>query len=92
MDFLKIDGSFIRDIDTDPVDRAMVRSVNEVAHALGIRTIAEFVENESALVALRALGVDFVQGYLIDPPRPAEELFEDSIESASVIPLTGRRR
>lgn len=90
VDFLKIDGSFIRNIDTDPVDRVMVRSVNEVAHALGIRTIAEFVENESALVALRALGVDFVQGYLVAPPRPASELFRAQGRTASVIPLTGR--
>ena len=59
--FLKIDGMFVRDIVEDPANLALVRSINEVGHAMGKRTIAEFVESESVLAHLRAIGVDHVQ-------------------------------
>ncbi|RMG29146.1 MAG: EAL domain-containing protein [Gammaproteobacteria bacterium] len=75
VDYLKIDGSFVRHIDQDPVDQALVRSVNEVAHVLGMRTIAEFVETEAARIALRALGVDYLQGYYIGRPQPLDAVF-----------------
>jgi len=75
VDYLKIDGSFIRDMVEDPIDRAMVRSINEVGHVMGIRTIAEFVEDRRTLDELRAIGVDFAQGYGIDKPSPLEEKF-----------------
>jgi Amt family ammonium transporter len=70
VDFLKIDGSFVRRIADDPVDLAMVQAINSLGHAMGLRTIAEFVENERVLEKLRALGVDFGQGHHIGLPLP----------------------
>ncbi len=70
IEVIKIDGTFVRDIMTDPVDQAMVRSINHIAHSLGKKTIAEFVENEEVLDYLREIGVDMVQGYHIDRPGP----------------------
>lgn len=73
VDYLKIDGSFVKDLVEDPIDRAMVRSINEVGHVMGIKTIAEFVENDDILAELRAIGVDYAQGYGIDMPMPLAE-------------------
>jgi len=73
VDFLKIDGSFVRDLLTNPIDRAMVRAINEVGHAMGIRTIAEFVERQETLHVLAALGVDFAQGWAVGRPRALAE-------------------
>ncbi|WP_192035061.1 ammonium transporter [Halomonas sp. YLGW01] len=72
VDFLKIDGCFIRDIDSDSIDRAMVEAINTVGHTLGLQTIAEFVENEAIMSQLELLGIDYAQGYLINRPRPLE--------------------
>jgi len=71
---LKIDGSFIRHIDSDPIDLAMTRSINEIGHVMGMSTIAEFVENEEIFQLLRQLGVDYAQGYHIAKPAPLDEL------------------
>jgi EAL domain-containing protein (putative c-di-GMP-specific phosphodiesterase class I) len=68
VEFLKIDGAFVRHVATSTVDWAMVHSINELAHQLGMRTIAECVETEEALRALDEIGVDFAQGYYIAPP------------------------
>ncbi len=73
VDFLKIDGMFVRDIANNPIDRAMVRSVNEIGHVMGKKTIAEFVENDETLNVLREIGVDYAQGYGIGRPRPLED-------------------
>ncbi len=73
MDFLKIDGAFVKDIVDDPVDLAMVRSINDVGTVMGKATIAEFVENEEILRMLSDIGVDYAQGYGIGRPTPAEE-------------------
>jgi diguanylate cyclase (GGDEF)-like protein/PAS domain S-box-containing protein len=70
VDYLKIDGAFVRDIANDPVDKTMVRSINDMAHALGKETIAEFVESKAVLDLLREIGVDFAQGYFISRPKP----------------------
>jgi len=70
VDFLKIEGMFVRDIGDDPVDLAMVKSINELGHAMGKRTIAEFVENQAILEKLREVGVDYVQGYGVARPEP----------------------
>ncbi len=59
---------FIRDIEDDPIDRAMVKSINEIGHVMGKKTIAEFVENDAVLALLRNIGVDYVQGYGIEKP------------------------
>lgn len=68
VDFVKIDGQFVRGMAEDAADRAVVSSINEIAHAFGKQTIAEFVERRETVVLLKELGVDFVQGYYIAPP------------------------
>jgi diguanylate cyclase (GGDEF)-like protein len=73
VDFIKIDGSFVKDLAEDPVDRATVRAINDVGHVMGKQTVAEFVEGEGALAALREIGVDFAQGNWISPPTPFPE-------------------
>ncbi len=74
VDFLKIDGLFVKDILDDKVDLAMVESINSVGHVMGKKTIAEFVENEEILAKLSELGVDYAQGYGIAKPVPLGEL------------------
>jgi len=74
VDFLKVDGFFVKDIVDDEVDLAMVRAINEVGHIMGKKTIAEFVENEAVFNLLNELGVDYAQGYGIGKPVPLEEL------------------
>lgn len=74
VDYLKIDGAFVRDMLTDPMDAAMVRSISDIGQALGLRTIAEFVEDQAMLGVLRNAGVHFAQGYGICRPMPLNEL------------------
>ena len=74
VDFLKIDGSFVRDIATDTIDLAMVRSINEIGHMMGKHTIAEFVEDRNVLDILKRIGVDYAQGYEIGRPQPLNEI------------------
>ncbi len=69
VDYLKIDGEFVRNIDTSKVDRAMVQAINQVGKAMGIQTIAEFVESEEILAELTAIGVDYGQGYVLHKPE-----------------------
>jgi len=69
VDFLKIDGSFVREILRDPIDREMVRSINEIGHLTGKRTIAEWAENAEIIQMLTSLGVDYAQGYGISQPQ-----------------------
>ena len=69
VDFLKIDGSFVREILHDPIDREMVRSINEIGHLTGKQTIAEFAENAEIIEMLRSLGIDYAQGYGIAIPQ-----------------------
>lgn len=73
VDFLKIDGSFVREVARDSVDLAMVRSINEIGHVMGKRTIAEFVEDEAILGILGQIGVDYAQGYAIGRPQSIVE-------------------
>ncbi|MFP4444413.1 MAG: EAL domain-containing protein, partial [Spirochaetia bacterium] len=70
LDYLKIDGSFVRNLTEDPHDYAMVEAINKVGHALGMRTIAEFVENREIWEKLGEIGVDFGQGYGLGMPAP----------------------
>jgi EAL domain-containing protein (putative c-di-GMP-specific phosphodiesterase class I) len=70
VDYLKIDGSFIKDILADSTDLAMTEAINQVGHVMGLKTIAEFVENNGILAKIRELGVDYAQGYGIATPRP----------------------
>jgi diguanylate cyclase (GGDEF)-like protein/PAS domain S-box-containing protein len=69
VDFLKIDGSFVRGILHDPIDREMVRSINEIGHLTGKQTIAEFAENAEIIAMLRGMGVDYAQGYGVSEPK-----------------------
>ncbi|HEW98349.1 MAG: hypothetical protein DRR16_09765 [Candidatus Parabeggiatoa sp. nov. 3] len=69
IDFLKIDGRLINNITHDPVDYAMVKSINEIAHLMQIKTIAEHVENGITLEALKKIGLDYAQGYWIEEPQ-----------------------
>lgn len=70
IDSIKIDGAFVRDMLTDPFDRAIVEMVGHVGKLLGIATIAEYVENDDTLEALREIGIDYAQGYAIEKPKP----------------------
>lgn len=69
VDYLKIDGSFVKEILRDPIDREMVRSINEIGHLTGKKTIAEFAENDEIIDMLRELGVDYAQGYGVSMPQ-----------------------
>ena len=75
VDYIKIDGSFIRDVADDPADLALVRSINEMGHLMGKRTIAEYVENDQIRGLMAEIGVDYVQGYGVEKPRPLDTLF-----------------
>lgn len=68
VDYLKIDGVFIKDIVNNPADRAMVKSINEIGHFLGMKTVAEYVENDEIVAVLQKIGVDYAQGYGIEKP------------------------
>ena len=70
VDYLKIDGSFVLNLLTDPIDRGIVEACNGISHAAGLQTIAEFVENQETADALKLIGVDFAQGFGIERPGP----------------------
>lgn len=73
VDYLKIDGAFVRDILSDPIDRAFVETINRIGKVMGKETIAEFVENAEIMRVLQQLGVDYVQGYGVSKPLPLED-------------------
>ncbi len=75
-DFLKIDGGFVRKMKANPIDRAIVESINDVGHKIGAVTVAEFVEDAETLEILREIGLDMAQGYHIAHPVPLEDLLE----------------
>ena len=77
VDFLKIDGSFVRDMLSDPIDNAMVEAINQIGHVMGKRTIAEYVEHEGILERLREIGVDYAQGFGIAVPKPFDAMTGD---------------
>ena len=74
VDYLKIDGVFVRDIENEKSDLAIVKSIHEISRALNKKTIAEFVESDSILRILEEIGVDYAQGYGISRPQPLDEL------------------
>lgn len=74
VDYLKIDGSFVKEIANDKISLSIVESVNSIAHAMGMRTVAEYVENEGIYELLKKMGVDYSQGYFIDKPKPLDDL------------------
>lgn len=74
VDFIKIDGLIVRDIEIDPTDLAMVKAINEIAHVMGKQTIAKFVENEKVLQLLKDIKVDYVQGHWHHKPEPLNKI------------------
>ena len=78
VDFIKIEGSFVRDILTDSVDRAMVEAVCHIGRAIGATLIAEWVESEALLARVQALGIDYAQGYAVARPQPLRLLTPDN--------------
>jgi EAL domain-containing protein (putative c-di-GMP-specific phosphodiesterase class I) len=78
VDFLKIDGTFVRDMASDEMDCAIVEAINRIAHILGMQTVAEIVENQATLDKLCLLGVDYAQGFHIARPEPLRALASSS--------------
>ncbi len=76
VDFLKIDGLFVKDILDDAIDYAMVKSINEIGHVMGKKTVAEFVDSEAILSSLKVIGVDYAQGYAVGKPRPIDHILD----------------
>ncbi len=76
VNYLKIDGMFVSDIVDDPIDHAMVKSINDIGQVMGMQTIAEFVENDAIKDKLIEIGVDYAQGYGIGKPQPFDEVLE----------------
>jgi diguanylate cyclase (GGDEF)-like protein/PAS domain S-box-containing protein len=73
VDYIKIDGAFVRDIVSDPIDRTFVESIHRIGEAMGKETIAEFVENDRILQILTDIGVNYVQGYGVSRPLPLDD-------------------
>jgi EAL domain-containing protein (putative c-di-GMP-specific phosphodiesterase class I) len=69
VDVLKVAGTFITDMATDPMDYAIVDAINRIGHILGMHTVAESVENAETLAKITALGIDYAQGYFISAPE-----------------------
>ena len=74
VDYIKIAGAFLRHIESDPVEYAMVEAINRVGHVMRLKTVAEGVENLETLKTLRRMGVDYAQGYAIGQPQPLEDM------------------
>lgn len=83
VDYVKIDGSFVRNIVYDPIDRATVTAINNIAHSMGKKTVAEFVVDEATTDVLRELQVDFGQGFALDKPKPLAHRVQWRVKLAS---------
>jgi EAL domain-containing protein (putative c-di-GMP-specific phosphodiesterase class I) len=71
VDYVKIDGSFIRNIDSDPISQSIVRAVTDIGHQLGLGVVAEWVDDAKAVAMLRTAGLDYAQGYFLHKPEAA---------------------
>ncbi|MES9841581.1 MAG: GGDEF domain-containing phosphodiesterase, partial [Candidatus Thiodiazotropha endolucinida] len=80
VDFIKIDGLFVRGVATDPSDRAIVHSINDIAHSLGKKTIAEYVEDAAILRFLYESGIDYVQGHFLSPPMDISHIVPQAVQ------------
>jgi diguanylate cyclase (GGDEF)-like protein/PAS domain S-box-containing protein len=83
VDYLKIDGGFVKNLEHDAIDKAMTETINRIGHIMGMKTVAEYAENEAIIQELKIMGVDYAQGYGVCKPTP---LFEDSREAVSHAP------
>lgn len=77
VDYVKIDGIFVKEIVDNPIDYAMVKCINEMTQVMGMKTIAEFAENDAIVEKLKLIGVNYVQGYGIGKPQPISEAWAD---------------
>ncbi len=85
VDYLKLDGCFVKNMVKDNIDHAMVKAINHIGHTMNIKTIAEFVEEQETLQAVREVGVDYAQGYAIARPAPIEiALFSDPVDTGII--------
>lgn len=82
VDYLKIDGMFVKGIVDDPIDRAMVKSINEIGQIMGMKTIAEFVENNEIRDMLREIGVNYAQGYGVAKPKSFHEILAQNLNDS----------
>ena len=76
VDIVKIDGSFVVNMDRDKIDHAMVSSISSLAKVIGIEVIAEFVENKRIEAALKSLNIDYAQGFHYSKPVPLKQYLE----------------
>ncbi len=90
VDYLKIDGMFVKDIHKDDVSRAMVKAINDMGHVLGKQTIAEYVESEEILEILKEIGVDYAQGFHAGRPMPILDFFDSAEFNVLSGPLSNR--
>jgi len=86
LDFIKIDGGFVKNLVDDPMDCAIVEAVTRIAHLGDMKTIAEFVQDEACMTLLRQIGVDFAQGYSIDLPTPV--IYGEAPANRTVKPIS----
>ena len=83
VDYVKIDGSFVRNIVHDPIDHATVTAINNIAHSMGKQTVAEFVVDNATAEVLRKLKVDYGQGFALDKPKPLAHRVQWRVKLAS---------
>ena len=84
VDIVKIDGVFVQNLLAGSSDYVVVKSITEIAHFMNKKVVAEFVENAEALELLKEIGVDFVQGYMIDKPDAIDRLLDMKLDSISI--------
>jgi len=89
VDYLKIDGSFVKNMESDATCRAIVSAFNQLSHELGMKTVAEFVEDEAIENILKELGIDFAQGYGVGAPQHANDWLEFLQGKQAQIPKAG---
>jgi len=92
VDYLKIDGAFVRDFMFDPVDRTMVRVINELGHLLGKQTIAKYVESLEVVDELKKIGIDHVQGYFYSQPQSLDDFAQVMGPRLMIVPSGGGRQ
>ncbi len=90
VDYLKIDGSFVRNMVNDPIDRAMAETINRIGHIMGLKTVGEFAASDAAIDELRVLGVDFAQGYAVQRPQPLPAPLQVQRETAACLRAASR--
>lgn len=90
VDYFKIDGSFVRNMVNDPIDRAMAETINRIGHIMGLKTVGEFAASDAAIDELRVLGVDFAQGYAVQRSQPLPVPLQVQRETAACLRAASR--